>query len=92
MPAATMVGTGGELTILAWSQILPIGVGKDQTQFSLQTGQPPFLQRVHDQRTQRNNALARFRFRLADLIIAVGALADMKLGILRSISDPAQAA
>jgi hypothetical protein len=62
----------------AWSQIY-------------RTGQPPFLQRVHDELPQRDNALARFRLRLADLVVAVGTLANVHFAILKIDIGPPQA-
>lgn len=65
-----------ELRGLRWEDVelkmdvipkLALAVWKDQAKLALRTGQPPFLQCVHDKRPERNRAIAGLGFRLADL-------------------------
>ena len=71
---------------------LPTPVGKTSPRFALRAGELPFPQRVDDDRRQRDRPLAGVRLRLADRAVAVGALPDVKLALLKVDVGPAQPA
>ena len=67
-------------------------VRKYEAELSFRTQQTPLPQGFYDYRRQRNCALARVGFWLADIVIAVGSLPDVEFAVFQINACPRQAA
>ena len=76
--------------MLLWPPTIAGACRKDEPEIALGAGEFPFSQRVHHDRRQRDRPLAGFRLGFADGAVAVRALSDVKLSLLKVDVGPAQ--
>ena len=60
---------------------MAFAVGEDQAMLAFWTARLPFAKRVYGAKRQRNCAPGGFRFRRANFVVPIGALAHMQLAL-----------
>jgi hypothetical protein len=65
-------------------------IGEREIEVAPGTGELPFTQHIHEQGWQRNGALPRNRFRATDLLVTIGALANVEDCLFEVDISPAQ--
>ena len=63
-------------------------VGEHEAECAFRTGQPPFPQRIRNERPERDCASARSRFGLADLVVPIGSFAHVQFTLLQVDVSP----